>query len=362
LQPQRSRHATADPDDSLVLTADGMRKWFGESSFVDRIRGKRENPVRALEDVSIGVKRGFTFGLVGESGSGKTTLARTILALTEADAGRMALLDRPIELRLSRRDRATLKNLRIVFQNPDDSLNPYRTVGQTIARTIQKLSSDRVSRRERRRRTIDLLESVGLSEQYLARRPSRLSGGEKQRVAVARAFAPNPALIVADEPTSSLDVSVQAVILNLLKDLRAREGASYIVISHDLEVVTYLADHIAVMYLGRIVEQGSGEDVGAFPSHPYTEALLSASPVPDPAARHRPIALRGEMPSPRRKPSGCPFHTRCPRKIGPICETEVPPVRVGENGHEIWCHYPLDELIALQEAGPPVPVEAGSRA
>ena len=143
------------------------------------------------------------------------------------------------------------------------------------------------------------------------------------------------------------------MILNLLKDLRAQEHASYIVISHDLEVVSYLADHIAVLYLGEIVEQGSGESVLSFPSHPYTEALLSAAPTPDPSVRHRPIALRGEIPSPRNRPSGCPFHTRCPRKIGPICENEQPPVRVDENGHEIRCHYPLEELRRLQSAGPP---------
>jgi peptide/nickel transport system ATP-binding protein len=290
---------------------------------------------------------------VGESGSGKTTLARSILALIEADNGAVELQDHPISLDLKKRDRETLRNLRTVFQNPDDSLNPYRTVGQTISRTIRKLSAELVSRAALRAQVEELLASVGLTADYYDRRPAFLSGGEKQRVAIARAFAPNPALVIADEPTSSLDVSVQAVILNLLKDLRAAEGASYIVISHDLEVVSYLADRIAVMYLGEIVEQGAGEDVLHFPSHPYTEALLSAAPTPDPAVRHHPIALRGEVPSPRHRPSGCPFHTRCPRKIGAICETDVPPVRTDDNGHEIRCHYPLSELEKMQKAGPP---------
>ena len=335
-----------------------MSKRFGEKNLLDRLSRKPVEYVQALRDVSIQVNSRSTFGLVGESGSGKTTLARSILALLKAEEGQVVLQDQPISLELRKRDRETLRNLRIVFQNPDDSLNPYRTVGETIDRTILKLASEKLSRSTIRTQTKELLEAVGLSAEYYDRRPVQLSGGEKQRVAIARAFAPNPALIVADEPTSSLDVSVQAVILNLLKDLRAKEGSSYIVISHDLEVVSYLADHIAVMYLGEIVEQGAGDAVLNFPSHPYTEALLSAAPTPDPTVRHHPIALRGEIPSPRNRPSGCPFHTRCPRKIGPICENELPPVQVDENSHEIRCHYPPDELRRLQTLGPPTPAHA----
>jgi peptide/nickel transport system ATP-binding protein len=341
------------PEPARVLEATEMSKRFGEAGLLDRLSGRRPAYVQALRDVSVQVRGRTTFGLVGESGSGKTTLARSIVALIEADTGSVTLQGRPISLKLGDRDRTILQNLRIVFQNPDDSLNPYRTVGQTIGRTIKKLSTERPQPAEVRRRVVDLLESVGLSEEYYHRRPLLLSGGEKQRVAIARAFASNPALIVADEPTSSLDVSVQAVILNLLKELRAREGASYIVISHDLEVVSYLADHIAVMYLGEIVEQGAGEAVLNFPSHPYTEALLSAAPIPDPTVRHHPITLRGEVPSPRQRPSGCPFHTRCPRKIGTICETTPPPVQSDERGHQIRCHYTFAELERMQNAGPP---------
>ena len=351
-QTQKSE-AAAEPSRSLVLSATEVSKRFGETRMLDRLTGRRTEGVRALRHVSVAVKTRSTFGLVGESGSGKTTLARSILALIEADNGALELQDHPISLVLKKRDRETLRNLRTVFQNPDDSLNPYRTVGQTIGRTIRKLSAEPVSRAALRAQVEELLASVGLTADYYDRRPAFLSGGEKQRVAIARAFAPNPALVIADEPTSSLDVSVQAVILNLLKDLRAAEGASYIVISHDLEVVSYLADHIAVMYLGEIVEQGAGEEVLHFPSHPYTEALLSAAPTPDPAVRHHPIALRGEVPSPRHRPSGCPFHTRCPRKIGAICETDVPPVRTDDKGHEIRCHYPLADLEKMQKAGPP---------
>ncbi len=374
--PEREeRHEESTPRSEWILHATGMAKRFGTKSLVHRITRRTPDYVQALDDVSVHVFERSTFGLVGESGSGKTTLARTLLALVEADAGRIRLQERPISLRLRDRDRETLRELRIVFQNPNDSLNPYRTVGQTIGRTLRKLARNaggegagadasnpgatgsRVSGRGRKasiRAEVErLLVAVGLSADYYDRRPTQLSGGEKQRVAVARAFAPHPALIVADEPTSSLDVSVQAVILNLLKDLRAREGASYIVISHDLEVVSYLSDHIAVMYLGEIVEQGGNADVVNFPSHPYTEALLSAAPVPDPSAAHEPIALDGDVPSPRERPSGCPFHTRCPRKIGPICETERPPVRTDDAGHEIRCHYTFDELERMQRAGRP---------
>ncbi len=343
--------AVTPPKRSHVLTATDMSKRFAEKRFLGRLTGAHQGGVQALRQVSVQVNTRSTFGLVGESGSGKTTLARSILALIRADGGSLALRDQPISLDLKKRDRETLRNLRTVFQNPDDSLNPYRTVGQTIGRTIRKLSDTSKGRGEVRAMVEQLLLAVGLSEEYYDRKPAYLSGGEKQRVAIARAFAPNPALVIADEPTSSLDVSVQAVILNLLKDLRATEGASYIVISHDLEVVSYLADHIAVMYLGEIVEQGGRDAILGFPSHPYTEALLSAAPTPDPSVRHRPIALRGEVPSPRNRPSGCPFHTRCPRKIGDICETQAPPTRVGEDGHEIRCHYPLEQLRDLQEDG-----------
>ncbi|NBC29723.1 MAG: dipeptide ABC transporter ATP-binding protein [Spirochaetes bacterium] len=345
------REVGTAPERALVLAATEVSKRFAEKRILGRLTGKAQEGVQALKQVSIEVKRRSTFGIVGESGSGKTTLARSILALTRADGGTLSLRDRPISLELSKRDLETLRNLRTVFQNPDDSLNPYRTVGQTIGRTIRKLSGTSQSRAEVRTKVGELLLAVGLSEDYYDRKPAYLSGGEKQRVAIARAFAPNPDLVIADEPTSSLDVSVQAVILNLLKDLRATEGASYMVISHDLEVVSYLADQIAVMYLGEIVEQGGRDSILSFPSHPYTEALLSAAPTPDPAVRHRPIALRGEVPSPRNRPSGCPFHTRCPRKIGDVCETEAPPVRVGQEGHRIRCHYPLEQLRELQEGG-----------
>lgn len=359
--PTEPVHEDVPTQRSVVIRARQMAKRFGETNLLQQLTGRTGAYVQALNDVSIAVRAQSTFGIVGESGSGKTTLARALLALIEADSGEIHLGDRPISLRLKNRDPETLRSLRTVFQNPNDSLNPYRTAGQTIERTIRKLAPPRRESGEKRLRgragrgtirqhVIDHLESVGLTADYYSRKPGRLSGGEKQRVAIARAFASHPALVVADEPTSSLDVSVQAVILNLLQDLRASEGVSYVLISHDLEVVSYLAGYIAVMYLGEIVEQGENADVLGFPSHPYTEALLSASPVPDPAVRQRPIKLDGDVPSPRNRPSGCPFHTRCPRKIGAICKEQAPPVQTLGNGHEIRCHHNLERLRSMQEA------------
>jgi peptide/nickel transport system ATP-binding protein len=198
----------------------------------------------------------------------------------------------------------------------------------------------------------DLLRAVRLTDEYASRFPTELSGGEKQRIAIARAFAAEPALVIADEPTSSLDVSVQSVILNLLKDLRAQQGASYLLITHDLKIVSYLADWVLVMYLGEIVEEGSTAQVFNLPSHPYTEALISAVPRLNPAMQPQRIRLDGEVPSARNIPAGCRFHTRCPRKLGSICETEAPPWRDAGDDHFIRCHIPIDELTRLQSAVP----------
>ncbi|MFP4377851.1 MAG: dipeptide ABC transporter ATP-binding protein [Spirochaetales bacterium] len=336
------------PADSIVMQASHMEKQFGEVKAFDRLLGKTPEYVRAVDDVSVGVRSQSTFGLVGESGSGKTTLARAIVGLGEADDGTLELLGAEIPLSLKKRDAKTLSNLRLIFQNPSDALNPHKTVGKALERTIKKLGAGEGPERLRAQ-VVAYLEAVGLTEEYYRRVPSQLSGGEKQRVAIARAFAANPALVVADEPTSSLDVSVQAVILNLLKDLRAQEGASYLFISHDLDVISYLADWIAVMYLGEVMEHGPNEALLKPPWHPYTEALLKSAPVPDPTAKEERIGLEGDVPSPRNKPSGCPFHTRCPRFIGSICVEQSPPVRTTEEGNEIRCHHTLDELREMQE-------------
>jgi peptide/nickel transport system ATP-binding protein len=340
--------ASSPPKRALVLKATGISKHFGTQAPFDRLMGRTFRPVRAVDDVTITVNGRSTLGLVGESGSGKTTLARCIVALDPADEGEIELCEMNVSHKLRERTKEALREICMVFQDPNDALNPYRSVGQALGRTLYVFSQGTMNQAEINTRVVELLESVRLTPEYAHRYPTELSGGEKQRIAIARAFAANPALVVADEPTSSLDVSVQAVILNLLKDLRARNEASYLLISHDLDVVSYLADWIAVMYLGEIVEEGTTDDVYNPPSHPYTEALISAVPVPDPAVRGREIRLEGDVPSARNIPSGCRFHTRCPRKIGEICEQEEPPWRDAGNGHAIRCHIPVDELVELQ--------------
>lgn len=336
--------------ENYVLKARNIHKRFGEHTLLDRLMKREPQVVHAVDDASIRIRERSTLGLVGESGSGKTTLARVIVALETADSGEIELCEVAISNTLSQRTREALRNLRMVFQNPHDALNPYQSIGQALARPLRLLTDQPMSKADLESRIAELLRAVRLTPDYALRYPSELSGGEKQRIAIARAFAANPALVVADEPTSSLDVSVQAVILNLLKDLRAEKGASYMLISHDLDVVSYLADWIVVMYLGEIVEEGDTQDVYGFPSHPYTEALISAIPVPDPTVEQGLIRLEGEIPSARSIPSGCRFHTRCPRKIGQVCETEAPPWRDAGVGHFIRCHIPIDELTALQIA------------
>lgn len=348
-----------------VLTTDGISKRYGRTSLLDKITMREASVIQAVDDASIRVRARATLGLVGESGSGKTTLARCIVGLESADDGEIELLDMPISRHLAQRPQQTRRDLQMVFQNPNDTLNPYQTVGQALERTIRLLGNESLTQEQIDSRVAELLAVVRLPIDYAGRYPGELSGGEKQRVAIARAFAGNPALVVADEPTSALDVSVQAVILNLLKDLRAREGASYLFISHDLRAVSYLADWLIVMYLGQIVEEGSTEQVYSAPSHPYTEALISAIPVPDPRVRQKHIRLDGDIPSAAHIPSGCRFHTRCPRKIGAICEQQEPPWQDAGNGHRIRCHIPMEELVTLQSPAltpqPPRPEEEGER-
>jgi peptide/nickel transport system ATP-binding protein len=257
-------------------------------------------------------------------------------------------MEMPLDTRLGGRGRDQLRNLQMVFQNPNDALNPYMTVGQALARPIRRLTPERLSNDEVNTRVAALLNAVRLTGEYAARYPSELSGGEKQRVAIARAFAAEPALVIADEPTSSLDVSVQGAILNLLKDLRAQQGVSYLLITHDLKAVSYLADWVLVMYLGEIVEEGTTEQVFSHPSHPYTEALISAVPRLNPAMQPQRIRLDGDVPSARAIPSGCRFHTRCPRYLGDVCVKEAPPWRDAGDGHFIRCHIPVEELAVLQ--------------
>jgi len=345
------------PQEGYVLTVSDLCKRFGEESLLDKLTMRQPEFVQAVDGISLKIRARSTMGLVGESGSGKTTLARCIVGLNTADNGEMSLLDIPLSNQLGDRSQEMLRELQMVFQNPNDALNPYHTIGDILARTIHRLQSGAISKEATQARVAELLNAVRLTPEYATRYPGELSGGEKQRVAIARAFAANPALVVADEPVSSLDVSVQAVILNLLKDLRAEQGASYLLISHDLAVVSYLADWIVVMYLGEIVEMGDVLQVYNAPSHPYTEALISANPIADPNVKQGTIRLDGEVPSARHMPTGCRFHTRCPRKIGAICEQDAPPWRDAGDGHFIRCHIPIDELTAFQRSPTPEKVE-----
>ena len=303
--------------------------------------------VHALAGVNLDINRGETLGLVGESGSGKTTLARILLALIPPDAGSAVEMEgEPLGGELRQRKQAQLKALQIVFQNPDSALNRRHTVRRLISRPLVKLAG--LSGSALTERLTELIRSVRMEPRHLALRPRQLSGGLKQRVAIARAFGGGPRIVVCDEPTSALDVSVQAAILNLLADLQAKEQVTYLFISHDLQLVRYLSDRIAVLYLGRLLELGPAERVFSGPHHPYTEALLSAVPSLD-GQRTQRIRLTGEIPSAANPPSGCVFHTRCPRRLtSGICESTEPPLVEVEPGHLMSCHIPIDQLTTLQ--------------
>ncbi|WP_245486655.1 oligopeptide/dipeptide ABC transporter ATP-binding protein, partial [Mesorhizobium sp. M7A.F.Ca.MR.176.00.0.0] len=321
-----------------VLRVAGLNKTYASHGHA----------LRAVKDVSLDLRPGETLGLVGESGSGKTTFARLLLGLVPPDdGGTIELEGKALAPRLENRSDDQIKAMQIVFQNPDSALNRSHSIRHLIGRALKRLAG--LSGKALESRLNDLVRSVRLTDRHLAVKPRQLSGGLKQRVAIARAFAGDPRIVVCDEPTSALDVSVQAAILNLLADLQSKEDVSYIFISHDLAVVRYLSDKIAVLYLGRIMELGPSEDVFSGPHHPYTEALLSAVPKLDQTETAR-IRLDGEIPSATNPPSGCVFHTRCPRKIGPICEQQEPPLGEAQPGHSIRCHIPYAELARLQRA------------
>ena len=332
-----------------VLTAEGLRRFYGRWERKYLLFGPRVRPpVRAVTDIDFQVGAGRTLGIVGESGSGKSTVARAVVGLVPRDAGELRLRGKPLDPKVEGRTREQQAALRMVFQNPTSSINPKLPVRHAILRSLRKFG--RLGRRASRERAVELLEAVGLDPAYLDRLPGELSGGEQQRVALAGAFAGDSDLIVADEAVSALDVSVQAQVLNLLREHQREVGTSYIFISHDLGVVRYVSDDILVLYSGHVAESGPAQSVLNAPSHPYTEALLSAAPVPDPEAAPTRIRLPGSVPTLRERFQGCFFAGRCPRKISPVCDNTPPPARPGPDSpqHVIYCHIPVDELTVLQ--------------
>jgi peptide/nickel transport system ATP-binding protein len=347
MDTQHARDFTKHEEGPPVFAASNIKKYFSVSAegFASLLkRGQTE--IKAVDGVSVGVRGGFTLGVVGESGCGKTTFARCVAGLEEASSGEIELEGEPIPYTVSKRTPTQRKGIQMVFQNPDASLNPHYTIGESVSRPLVLMRN--LSKKEIRKRVRELFNAVNLPEDYINRLPHELSGGEKQRIAIARALAAEPTLVLCDEPLSSLDVSVQAALINLLIKLQDSHKISYLFISHDLAAVRYVSDWIAVMYLGRICEIGSAEDVFMPPYHPYTEALLSAIPIPDPDVRQERIRLEGSVPSAINIPSGCRFHNRCPRKMGKICEEQEPSWQDVSEHHHICCHITLDELRTLQ--------------
>ena len=310
----------------LVKHYAAERRWFG--------LGRPRPPVRAVDGVSFTIPPGQTLGLVGESGSGKTTVGRTLLRLQEATSGKVLFDGVDVFALDATKLRALRRRMQIVFQDPYSSLNPRMTVQETLQEPLEihGLAGTVTA----------LLDEVGLDSEFAKRYPHELSGGQRQRVGIARALSVEPRFIVCDEPVSALDVSVQAQVLNLLADLQARRRLTYLFIAHDLAVVRHIADDVAVMYLGKIVERALAAEIYTTPRHPYTRALLSAVPEPDPRATKTRIVLSGDMPSPAAPPPGCPFNPRCPHPMkSERCRTEVPPLRVVPvgSGHLAACHY-----------------------
>ncbi len=318
---------------SSLLRVSNLKKYFPiREGFLLHVK----DSVRAVDDVSFDVGCGATLGLAGESGCGKTTVGRCILRLLEATSGEVAFGDSPNLLSLSPKQmKPYRKHLQMIFQNPFASLNPRMTVGTTVAEPL-KIFSLVSGSKARRDRVRELLEQVGLREEHMDQFPHQFSGGQRQRIAIARALSMQPQLIICDEAVSALDVSIQAQILNLLKDLQQRLGLSYLFISHNLGVVQYMSDRVAIMYLGKIVEMAPRERIYANPQHPYTQTLMAAIPVPDPTVRRNRQKANDEVPSSFSHPSGCRFHPRCPKAM-PICSEQEPPL-LEQGDTQVACH------------------------
>jgi len=356
--PERAHlipHAAGGPVEPAMAAARGETPLI-RIDDVSKIYHSHGREIVALTGVDLELWAGETLGLVGESGSGKTTLAHILLGLVESTAGTVELDGKHLGGLIGDRKRDQIRDVQIVFQNPDSALNRRHTVRRIMLRALRRLAATKGKAASDRAR--DLVESVRLPASSLSVRPGQLSGGQKQRVAIARAFAGTPKLVVCDEPTSALDVSVQAAILNLLVDLQTRQQVGYLFISHDLGVVRYLSDRIAVLYRGRLLELGPAADVFSGPHHPYTEVLLAAAPTIDSDLSER-VKLHEPEAGVAPSPTGCVFAPRCPRKIGPICDEQPPPAHALAPDHVVLCHLPTDELGRASEPSPIVVIETG---
>ena len=319
-------------EEKNIVEVKNLKKYFPiKSGVLQRTTGY----VRAVDGVSFSIKKGQTFGLVGESGCGKTTIGRSILRLTEPTSGEININGVDI-MKVKKKDLRPLRpKMQMIFQDPFSSLDPRMPVGEIIGEAVKE--HNLVPKSEYRDYVLSIMKDCGLRPYYIDRYPHEFSGGQRQRICIARALALNPDVIIADEPVSALDVSIQAQIINLMKDLQEKRKLTYLFISHDLSVVEHISDVVGVMYLGTMMENGPKESIFKNPLHPYTQALFSAVPIADPDVKMNRILLQGDIPSPSNPPSGCKFHTRC-SKCMDICKTEVPTLQEYEQGHCVACH------------------------